>query len=291
MPSSRWSRFSSNRISSRSFASRFESGSSRSSKGGSITSARASARRCCCPPERSVACREARWSRRTTPSTRSTRSLIPLLDGRFRRGNTCSGNATFLKTFMCGQIAYDWKTIPSPRSFAGTRIRFSDEKSTRSATAISPESGVSSPATQRSVVVLPQPDGPSSVKSCPSSTSSEMSSTANTRLRFSPRLAPNDFTRFVMRSTPLRLPDPDPRAELVGQGHEHDQRADHHRPERRELRELAVLVHLPDQDRQRLLPGRVEDDRAGQLAHRHDEDVDPARDQSRHQQRHDDTAE
>src|SRR5215510_8127265 len=38
-------------MSSRSFASRFDSGSSSRRMSGSITSARASATRCCCPPE------------------------------------------------------------------------------------------------------------------------------------------------------------------------------------------------------------------------------------------------
>ena len=97
---------------------------------------------------------------------------------------------------MWGQIAYDWKTMPRPRSFGGTRTLRSEEKRTRPATLISPLSGVSRPAMQRSVVVLPQPDGPSSVKSWPSSTSNEMSSTASTRLRVSAFAAANDLKRF-----------------------------------------------------------------------------------------------
>ena len=44
----------SNRISSRRLASRFDSGSSSSSTRGSITMARASATRCCCPPDNSA---------------------------------------------------------------------------------------------------------------------------------------------------------------------------------------------------------------------------------------------
>jgi hypothetical protein len=47
--------------------------------------------------------------------------------------------------------------------------------------AIVPESGRSSPAIDRSVVVLPQPDGPSSVNMAPSGTSMLTSSTASTR--------------------------------------------------------------------------------------------------------------
>ena len=45
---------------------------------------------------------------------------------------------------------------------------------------ISPEDGNSKPPIMRSVVVLPQPEGPSSVKNSPWRTSSEMPSTACT---------------------------------------------------------------------------------------------------------------
>jgi hypothetical protein len=114
----------------------------------------------------------------TVANARSTRSRKARRDGRFFRGSTWRGKATFLNTFMCGQIAYDWKTIPRPRSFAGTRTRFSDEKSKRPSIEISPSSGVSSPATQRSVVVFPHPEGPSSVNISPSWTSTVRSSTA-----------------------------------------------------------------------------------------------------------------
>ena len=63
---------------------------------------------------------------------------------------------------MCGQIACDWNTIPSPRCSGGT--------SRPGATTGSPLmwmvplSGCSSPAIMRSVVVFPQPEGPSRVK-------------------------------------------------------------------------------------------------------------------------------
>src|SRR3989442_11055485 len=106
---------------------------------------------------------------------------------------------------------------------------------------------------QRSVVVFPQPDGPSSVKSSPSRTSSEMSSTAWTRPILSPRPDANVFTRLrTVSMTTLGLPDADPGAELVRDGDEHDQRADHHDPERRQLGELPVPVLLPDRNREHL---------------------------------------
>src|SRR6266511_4138361 len=155
---------------------------------------------------------------------------------------------------MCGQIAYDWKTMPRPRSFAGTRIRCSDESRTRSRIRISPPSGVSRPAMERSVVVLPQPEGPRSVKSSPSASLKLTSSTARTRPVRSPRPGGNVFTSCVIVSTGSTLPDADLGAKLVRDRNEEDECADHHHPEGRELRKLAVLPLLPDHDRQDLLP-------------------------------------
>src|SRR5215475_1744939 len=71
---------------------------------------------------------------------------------------------------MCGQIAYDWKTIESPRRSAGTFTLGEDENTGLPPIRISPDVGRSSPAIARSVVVLPQPDGPSSVRCSPAPT-------------------------------------------------------------------------------------------------------------------------
>ena len=49
-------------------------------------------------------------------------------------------------------------------------MRLPEEKSVLPATTISPVVGCSRPATERSVVVLPHPEGPSKVYICPSST-------------------------------------------------------------------------------------------------------------------------
>ena len=64
---------------------------------------------------------------------------------------------------MCGQTAYDWKTMPEVAPVRGTNTRRGTEATTRPRSVISPPSGRSSPATRRSVVVLPQPLGPRSV--------------------------------------------------------------------------------------------------------------------------------
>ncbi len=64
------------------------------------------------------------------------------------------------------------------RRSGGTTV--ADEDRQRSPTQISPASGARKPATSRSVVVLPQPDGPSRATSSPGLTSSESSFTAAT---------------------------------------------------------------------------------------------------------------
>jgi hypothetical protein len=61
--------------------------------------------------------------------------------------------------------------MPRPRRFGGTNTLFIEEKITAPPTTISPTRGRSSPAMERSVVVLPQPLGPSSVNSLPCGTS------------------------------------------------------------------------------------------------------------------------
>jgi hypothetical protein len=55
---------------------------------------------------------------------------------------------------MFGKSAYDWKTMPTLRWF-GARYVMSVPSTT-----IVPAVGFSNPAIIRSVVVLPQPDGP-----------------------------------------------------------------------------------------------------------------------------------
>src|SRR5690242_4528506 len=59
--------------------------------------------------------------------------------------------------------------MPTERCSTGTFSRALASNSVRPSTAMTPSSGVSSPAMQRKVVVLPQPDGPSRVKNVPGS--------------------------------------------------------------------------------------------------------------------------
>src|SRR5258708_11484563 len=87
-----------------------------------------------------------------------------------------SGNATFWATVMCGQIAYDWNTIPRLRRSAARSTRAQRSTNVSSPQAISPSSGVWKPAMHIRIVVLPQPEGRSSVTNSLSLTVKLMSS-------------------------------------------------------------------------------------------------------------------
>src|SRR5215210_6712434 len=73
---------------------------------------------------------------------------------------------------MCGNSAYAWKTVLTLRLLGATPT------AERPSMSISPAVGSSKPAIIRSVVVLPQPDGPSRARNSPGCTSRSMSSTA-----------------------------------------------------------------------------------------------------------------
>ena len=72
-----------------------------------------------------------------------------------------SPKATFSYAFMCGNSAYDWNTMLTSRLFGETPVTSRPSRKTV------PPVGSSKPAIIRIVVVLPQPDGPSSEKNSP----------------------------------------------------------------------------------------------------------------------------
>src|SRR5260370_5581288 len=76
--------------------------------------------------------------------------------------------------------------MPKLRRFGAMEMPAADENTTFPCKLISPDLGTSRPAMERSVVVLPQPLGPSSVKSLPSGTSNETSWVTLTAWRRSP---------------------------------------------------------------------------------------------------------
>src|SRR3954454_20257554 len=106
-----------------------------------------------------------------------------------------------------------------------------------------PVSGRSNPAMMRSVVVFPDPDGPSSVKNSPSPTARSTSSTATT----SPYVLRIPSTRTSAAKAALE--DVEAALELVVADRKRDEDADH------------VAVHAARQEQQPLLPRLTRDPR------------------------------
>ena len=130
--------------------------------------------------------------------------------------------------------------------------------------------------------LFPQPDGPSSVKSSPSSTSNETSSTAKTRLCWSPRAGRERLRRGCDVEHGSRLPDARSCApSLYATATSTTSAPTIITPERRDAAADGRAVLLPDHDREHLLARRVEQHGAAELAHRDDQDVDPAGDEAR----------
>src|SRR6266850_6269449 len=180
--------------------------------------------------------------------------------------------------------------MPKPRRLGATKTPFVEEYTTRSPTLISPARGRSRPAIERSVVVLPQPLGPSRVKSFPSGTSKLTSCAALTIWPRSLGYSVNSPSTFSTRFSGSFL-DAEFLAQPLGDHHQDEESQDKEHPQRRELDVLAVLPQLPDGDRQHLGARAVEQDRAGELADRDDHHVDPARDEPRLEQGEDDAPE
>ena len=118
-----------------------------------MTRVRARATRCCWPPE-SWAGR--RLSKPSSPTWARAALTFRVSSAPVTRRSR-NPKATFSKTLRCGQSAYCWNTMPRLRFHGGTGSMGS------SSTKIRPSSGVAKPASILSSVVLPQPDGPSSV--------------------------------------------------------------------------------------------------------------------------------
>src|SRR5215813_9121908 len=183
-----WRRLSSVRISTRSLASRLESGSSMRKTAGLTTIVRASATRCASPPD-SVAGRfPSSGAMRVVVATACTRAATSA-SGTFLMRN---GKAMLSKTFRWGNSARLWNTMPRLRSRGSQSV-------TRAAPMkMSPAVGVSSPAIMLSVVVLPQPDGPTSTTNSPSGTARSMASTA--------RVEAKSLVSFSSRTAATLLP-------------------------------------------------------------------------------------
>ena len=130
------------------------SGSSSSSTSGRFTSARAMATRCCWPPESWSGLRFSKPLSDTISSISVTRCSTSFCGTLAMR----RPKATFSNTFRCGNSAYFWNTVLMRRLWGGTSLILTPSNST------SPLVGWRKPPMIRRVVVLPQPEGPSSVR-------------------------------------------------------------------------------------------------------------------------------
>ena len=77
---------------------------------------------------------------------------------------------------MCGKRLWDWKTMPlrarnalTARRYAPLSVGGSEKSTLASLIRTTPASGVSSTLSERSTVVLPDPDGPSRTVTVPAS--------------------------------------------------------------------------------------------------------------------------
>src|SRR5438552_968384 len=167
-PSWRWRLRSSTRMRSCSSRSRSPSGSSRSSAFGFVTSTRASATRCCWPPESARGFRSASSERPTISSA----SSACLRRSSFPTPCILRPNSTFSSTLRWGKSAKCWKTVVVGRLCGASPTSDCPSRT------MSPSVGNSCPPIIRSVVVLPHPDGPSRTTYSPWSTCRSTSSTA-----------------------------------------------------------------------------------------------------------------
>src|SRR2546425_8176794 len=110
---------------------------------------------------------------------------------------------------MLGQIAYDWKIIDMPRFSGGSEPPGAEI--VRPSSSIVPSVGSRKPAIMRSVVVLPQPEGPSRETNSPRASASVARSTAVTvpKRQVTSRSA-SLLTRHHHRGGPPKRPPPPP---------------------------------------------------------------------------------
>src|SRR5207244_8540272 len=126
-----------------------------------------------------------------------------------------------------------------------------------------PVSGRSKPAMIRSVVVLPEPEGPSSVKNSPSPTVRSTSSTATTS-PYAFRILSTDTS-----AAKAALEDVEAAFELLVADRERDQDADHVAVDAAREEHQPLLARLP-RDTRRLLAvllGQLEGDHRAEPAH------------------------
>lgn len=117
---------------------------------------RASATRCCCPPDSWAGCFFS------SPSSRNSRSFSASTRRFSARSPERMPHRMFFSTVMVGNRAYCWNRYPTRRCRGVRSMCFSLSNSTRSPSTMRPRSGVTMPAMHLRVMLLPQPEAPSS---------------------------------------------------------------------------------------------------------------------------------
>ena len=176
-------RCSSRFIASRVIASSDANGSSRRSSPGDSTSARARATRWRMPIESS----RGRWRAKPSMPVRSQSSAATRRRSWRRTPRSLRGRATLSRTLSHGRRFVSWKTSASCSSAPGSGRPPSHRSRPPSRTR--PVVGGVRPATARSSVVFPQPDGPTMATTSPSCTVRSTGSSACT----APARDPNRF--------------------------------------------------------------------------------------------------
>lgn len=135
-------------------------GSSAQMISGSVTRARASATRCCWPPDSSLGLLRARSPRPTRASASRARSRWTRRLPRGPPPASRSGSFTFCSAVSAGSRLKDWKTKPTwvLRSLVSERCPIPVSSWPPSRTL--PEVGRSRPTAHWSSVLLPDPEGP-----------------------------------------------------------------------------------------------------------------------------------
>src|SRR5262245_7477588 len=189
-------------------------------------------------------------------------------------------------------MAYDWNTMPIPRYSGAMLRRVALENTTWLPIRISPASGVTRPATQRSRVVFPEPLGPRSTKNSLSPTSmstprsaatlvvcpGNVFSTPCTLITESPSVANDHRTRSPGRHLETTSPD----QKIQGNQRRHAQNSHYHD---RGCPRTVSLPCAPDEHRQSHRAPRYQQCRHGEFTIGQKRHPQPCVENRRHHQR------
>src|SRR6266851_2952932 len=152
--------------------------------------------------------------------------------------------------------------MPMLRRSGGTTPR--GLEMSRSSDQISPASGLPNPASRLSVVVLPQPDGPSKATSSPSSTHRSMPDKAAA----SPKLLRRSeiVIRAIATSAGAAARQLPAAKDPIGESDEHERQQHHQYPQGRDRLEVTGVRQVKDQRRHHRRRRREQEDRRAELA-------------------------